>query len=199
MPVVRPSPKAFPTDEHPPGDMYLMGGAGSASKAKEAACWRGNSHGCGGIEPNHCPEGIPGTASHGMGITPPRRGLGVFYSFVQRVFHSSEERLRRSNTLLIRTPAYFNPATRAEQEDRINHDEELRTNASPGRPHYRETRVFTLTGELVPSPTLSATSAYTPTLEKTNSPPSPSPLKLSGKLESYHYLTRYQTRKSRLQ
>jgi len=63
---------------------------------------------------------------------------------------------------------YSNPAAEAEQRDRANYDEERR-NVTPNRLYYREMQVFTSTGEPVPSPTLSSTSAYMPDPKKKQS------------------------------
>jgi len=98
--------------------------------------------------------------------------------------------------------SYSNPVAEAEKQEQVNYNEE-RAKSSPGRPFYLEGKVFTTTGEPILSPTLSATSAYTPDPKRSNvgiyphSPPSPSPAQSLEEPGTSHYLTRYQKMKSR--
>lgn len=77
---------------------------------------------------------------------------------------------------------HYDPAAAADREDGAKYQGELLTRRSPLREYYRERQVYTPTGELIPSPSISENSPYIPTPEKSkrsrgpsNPPSSPSP------------------------
>lgn len=76
----------------------------------------------------------------------------------------------------------FDHAAAADKAEDARYEDELLTRRSPHRAYLRERQVYTPTGELIPSPSISEDSPYIPTPEKakqsrrpSNPPSSPSP------------------------